>query len=435
LGNGLVARLREDKGEISLGGLSLPLETLRQGGWMLITTVIAGILYYLSNVFVGRMLGPADYSVFTSLLSLSMILTVVTGVVQTVVTNYVARLRGRGATAEVGALFVYLLKRLLPWGIGGALVLSLIARPLAAFLQIPSLAPVVVFSTFLIPTAVLPAVNGVQRGLQRFGALGWTQVSVAAFRLVAVVGLIILGLGATGAVAALPLSGLGAFALGMILLADVLRQRESRAAPRLDGLFAYSLNAILALACFAVLTNGDVILVKSRFTPTESGLYSAVATLGKTTLWLSSAVVMLLLPKVTEQHAHGQPTLSLVRKSLLAVGLLCGGVTSVFFLSPSFIVEAMFGRQYLNNASLLGWYGLAMTFYSLVNVWLVYYIAIQEKRYAYILSAGVVLLVISLTLWVFNLTQVVMVMVGVGGILCLGGEILSRGRWQRSANP
>jgi O-antigen/teichoic acid export membrane protein len=428
LGEGLVARLKTGAGKIGVGGLNFSLETLRQGGWMLIATVVTGVLNYLSNVFVGRMLGPADYGIFTSLASLSMILTVVTGVVQTVITNYVARLRGTEAMAEVGTLLVYLLRRLLPWGIGSALLFSLISKPLAAFLQIPSLWPVIVISTFLIPTALLPAVNGVLRGLQRFGALGGTQISAAVFRLVAVVGLIGLGLGATGAVASLPLSSLGVFALGMFFLSNVLRQRREGATPELNGLFEYSLHAALSTICFAVLINSDVILVKSRFSPTEAGLYSAVATLGKIAFWLSGAVVMLLLPKATEQHARGQSAVGLVRKSLLSVTLLCGGVTVAFFLLPSFIVRIFFGEQYLANASLLGLYGLAMTLYSLVNVWLFYYLAMQDHRYGYMLLFGVVLLVACLTLFGSGLAQVVVIMIGSGIVLYLGGELLCRGQ-------
>ena len=424
MGNGLVARLRAGKGAISLGRLSLPLDTLRQGGWMLTATVVAGVFNYLSNVFVGRMLGPADYGIFTSLASLSVILSVFAGVVQAVVTNYVARLRSRSATAEVGALLVHLLERLLPWGIGGALVLSLIARRLAAFLQIPSLWPVIVVSTFLIPAAVLPVSIGVLHGLQRFGALGGTHIGIAVFRLLAAGGLIGLGLGATGAVASLPLASLGAFALGTFFLSDVLRQRVKGTTSELSGLFEYSLHTALSAICFAVLINSDMIMVKSCFSPTEAGLYSAIATLGKTTFWLSGAVATLLLPKATELHAREQAAVGLLRKSLLIVGLLCGSVTVVFFLFPSHIVDIFFGEQYLANASLLGLYGLAMTLYSLVNVWLFYYLAMQDHRYGYMLLFGAVLLIACLALFGSNLTQVVVILVGGGVVLYLGGESL-----------
>jgi len=426
LGDGLVARLRAGEGKIGVGRLNFSLETLRQGGWMLVATVVAGVLNYLSNVFVGRMLGPTDYSIFTSLLSLSMILTVMAGVVQTMVTNYVARLRGRGATAEVGTLLVHLIKRLLPWGMGGALALALVSRPLSAFLRIPSALPVVVIGLGLIFMAVQPVALGALRGLQRFGALGATRIGGSAFRLMAAVGLIAVGLGATGAVASLPLASLSTFVLGTFFLGDVLRRRERGAVPRMDGLFEYSIHTALAMVCFAILTNSDVILVKSRFSPTEAGLYSAVATLGKITLWLPGAVVALLLPKAAELHVREEPTAGLARESLLTMGLLCGSITVAFFLFPTPIVHTLFGEQYLANASLLGWYGLAMTLYSLVNVWFFYYLAVQEKRYSYVLLAGATLQVVLLMILPLNPTAVVGILIGTGTCLSLIGMWMFR---------
>lgn len=396
----------------------------RQGSWILISTVITGIFNYVSSMFVGRVLGPVEYGIFASLNSFSLVLGVVAGIVQTVVTNYVARRRSEGSMAEIRALLVGLLRWLLLSGVAGAMILALASRPLASFLQIPSILPVLAISTFLIPTAVLPLVNGVLRGLQRFGALGGTQISVGMFRLAASVGLISLGLGATGAVAALPLASLAAIAVGMLFLRDVFHLRGTDSMSYREGLFEYSAYAALSLICFAVLTNIDVILVKSRFTPLEAGVYSSAATLGKITLWLPRAAVVLLLPKAAERDARGEPSMDLVRKSLLGVVLLCGAVTVVFFCFPSLIVETLFGEHYRSGASLLGLYGLSMTFGSLVNVWLVYYLALQDKYYAYILLGGTVLLLALLSMFCSTLISVVATLIGVGLFLYLGGEVL-----------
>jgi O-antigen/teichoic acid export membrane protein len=409
--------------QVGFGKLNFSLTTLWQGSWMLTAIVASGIINYLSNVIVGRMLGPVEYGIFASMVSLSVILNTISGVAQTVITNYVARLRSSGAMDGVGALLFYLLKWLFLLGVSGMLVLLLCSAPLATMLQLPSAAPVVVMSLFLIPTALLPVPLGVQRGLQRFGAFGGTLFSSAIFRLAAVAGSIALGLSATGAVAALPISSLAAFGLGMVLLSDVLRRRKTEAGPRLDRVFSYSTNTLLALVCFAVLTNGDVILVKSRFAPTEAGLYSAIAVLGKTTLWLSGAVAALLLPKTVERHARRLVSIDILRTSLLVVGGLCGGVTAIFFLFSSIIVSTLFGGQFLGQASLLGLYGLAMTLYSLVSVWMTYFLAIQEKVYAYFLFINVVLVGVFM-LFSFDLNQLVLWLIGVGIELNISAGVL-----------
>ena len=423
MGNGLVTRLKTDKGAFGLGKSRFQLETLWQGGWLLVATVVTGIFNYLSNVLVGRMLGPADYGIFTSLVSLFLILGIVTGAVQTVTSNYTARLRARGAMAEAGALFVYFVTRLLPWGIGGTLLLSLLSGPLSAFLRIPSSVPAIVLSLAIIPVVFLPVVYGAMGGLQRFGALGATQIGGSVFRLIAAVVLIALGLGAAGAIASLPVSSLGALALGTFFLRDILRRREKGKTAQVGGLFEYSLYTMLALFAFGILTNIDLIVVKNRFSPTEAGLYSAIATLGKITLWLPAAVGVLLLPKATEQHARGQSSASLVWKSLLATGLLCGGFVIVFFLFPTLLVRILFGEPYIAHASLLGLYGLAMMFYSLVNIWMYYYLAIQEKRYGYVLLAGAVLQVILLMALPLTMAAVIELMIATGACLSLVGVL------------
>jgi O-antigen/teichoic acid export membrane protein len=419
-----VVRLRNGKGEANLGRLGPRLETLWQGGWILVATIITGILNYLANVLVARMLEPADYGVYASLVSLFVILVTVGQVLQTVVATYVARLQAQGRVVEIGSGLVYLSKRMLFIGVGGTLLLLLASRSLSAFLRFPSSLPMAVFSLLMIPGAVLPVVNGALRGLQRFGALGGTQIGLGALRLATVIGLAGLGLGAAGAVASLPLASLGSLALGTFFVGDVLRRRGRDTEPGLGGLLEFSLNAALAMTCFAILVNSDVIIVKSRFSPSEAGLYSAVATLGKTIFWLSGSVAVLLLPKATERHARGQSAVGLARRSLLAVGLLCGTVVVLFFLFPLPIVRAFLGKQYAAGASFLGLYGLAVVLFSLANVWLAYCVAVQQRYYAYILLAGVLLLVSMLIMFGSSLTRVAVILVGIGVVLYLGGEAL-----------
>ena len=421
MATGPAARLKASKRRIGWGELRLQTETLRQGGWLLIATIVTGIFNYLSNILVGRMLGPADYSIFASLLSLVLILGVLAGVVQTVTSNYVARLRARGAMSETGAFLVYLALRLLPLGIGSTLLLAVISQPLSTFLRMPSPVPIITLSLVVIPVMLLPVVYGALAGVQRFGALGATQIGGGVLRLIAVVTLISLGLGVAGAVASLLVSYLGALVLGVLYLRELVRHRGEERVVQPIGLFEYSLHTVLALLAFAMLTNSDLIIVKSRFSPDEAGLYAAAAALGKVTLWLPAAVGVLLLPKATEQHARMQSSASLVWKSLLATGLLCGGFIIVFFLFPTPLVRVLFGELYVAHASLLGLYALAMMLFSLVNVCLYYYLAVQEKRYGYFLLAGAALLVLLLMTLPLTMAVVIELMIGIGACLSLVG--------------
>ena len=81
----------------------LHLKTLGQGGWLLFAIAATGVFNYFYHVFGGRTLGPAGYGIFAALNSFSLILWIVAGVIQTVVTNYVAQLWSDGKEGEAGA--------------------------------------------------------------------------------------------------------------------------------------------------------------------------------------------------------------------------------------------------------------------------------------------------------------------------------------------
>lgn len=418
---GLIARLGTGKGEISLGRLTLHLETLRQGSWMLAATIIAGGLNYLANAAVGRLLGPADYSIYASMLSLTLVLGAVTAIIQTVTTNYIARLRAAGRTEDVGAILSYMLRRLLPWGAFGVALMWLLGYPLADLLQLPSAVPVWVMGTVMLPIVALPVIQGGARGLERYSVFGSILIGMSLLRLGIGVGLVMIGWGAVGAVASLPLSNLGALALGLVWLVDVFRSRNREFRPERSNVLTYTLYVAVGMTAFTVLTNMDVVIVKSNFIPAEAGLYSAVATTGKIALYLPAAVATLLLPKVAIRNANGESTTLLLYKSLGVVGGLCGAVALVFFLFASPVVRLLFGAPYLSQARLLGPYGLAMTLYALCNIWLAYYLALQQRHYSYALLGVAIVQAILLSASSSNLFEAVAILIGGGVILNLLG--------------
>jgi len=405
---------------IRISRLNIDFESIKQFGWLLLAIFITSVLNYFSNIYVGRILGPADYGIFIAMGSLSIIILVLANVVQTVATNYVSVYRSKGDTDYVGGFCVFMHKRLLVWGIGIAAVLTLFSFPLASFLNLPSATPIIIISMFAIPTALLPVVYGVQRGMQRFGALGVTQISSAVFRFVAVIGFLALGTGVAGAVISFPISALGAWVVGILFLVDLLRLRSNHSYS-MEGMLKYSFNAMLALTCFAILSNSDIILVKNRFSPIEAGIYSAIATLGKTGFWLSSAVVVILLPKATERYARGESAKGLLVQSLLVVAVLCVSVTIIFYLFSRLIVNIVFGSNYLMGAHILGLYGLAMTIQGLVYVMIIYFLAVKERRYILFLLAGSILQIILFLILPLNLAMVPVVLIGIGIFLLVGG--------------
>jgi O-antigen/teichoic acid export membrane protein len=313
---------------------------------------------------------------------------------------------------------------------GAALVIALLSGLIADFLHIPSAVPVIITGGSLLPIVLIPVVMGALQGLQRFGRFGWGQITAAFLRLGLGVGFILFGWGVSGALLGSLLAGLGAFLLGWWWLRDLRVRSESPGIQEEDysglgaGVSRFTLIVAFSLLAFMILTYIDTVAVKSRFLPLEAGLYSAVATIGRVVLYASTAVVTIMFPKVTGEHARGRPTARLAcRALLLTTGLSAAGLL-IFSMRPEFIMQLLFGPQFTAEAGLLVPYSIAMLLLAAVDVWMLYFLAVQEIRYTIFLLAGSFLLVAVLFAMPLSLTGVVWAMMFCNAALVLAGGLL-----------
>lgn len=403
----------------------------RQGLWMLTATVLSGGLNYLVNMAMGRMLGPADYSVYAALLTLHTTLMTLTGVGQTVVTNYAAQMAALGAWDRVRRLAGRAVIWCAPLGVGAAALIFVGAGLIARALQLPALPPVYALAAAALPLALVPAALGLTRGLQRFGAFGGAQIGGAAARVGSGILLVSLGLGATGAVFSLFFATAGVVLAAGLGLPELWRGRRAAPSPASPGPVAAPGGAVgrfvafaaLGMVSYALLTGMDVLIVKARFPATEAGLYAAVATVGKIALWVPGALTFLLLPKVAAGRAAGRDTVKVLRATQGAALALCGAATVVFFVAGPWVMRVLFGDVYVAMGHLLGLYGVAMTLYALVAIWLNYFLALEQVSFIGLLVLGTILQAAGLLL-ASTPNDIIVAIIISGLLLAIMGEVI-----------
>jgi len=384
---------------------------LRQGLLILAATSLANVLDYAYNVVMGRMLSTDGYGVLVALQAVLQIVSVSLVVVRTVTARYASRFLALKQLDQAGAFVRNALRTMALWGAAAALLLALLSGTLARLLQIPTRAPVLVVAAALLPMMLKPVAGGALQGLQKFTALGIVQVAHAAFRLILGVLLVWLGLDAVGALAALPLGTVGTVLLGLALMGGVLWRRadESPRAAATD-LTRYTGATLAGLVGFAALVNMDALIVKHYFSPAQAGYYSMAVTLGKIIIFLPAAFVLVLFPKSAERHAQRRDSSRLLRLSLAATLCLCAGLAVAYFAAPDFILQTVFGAENPFAGPVLGLVALAMTGYALVNVWLNYFLSVEQAAFAFILPVAVALQFALLTLFHATLIQVATIM-------------------------
>ena len=383
---------------------------LRQGLVMFAATSLANVLDYAYNIAMGRLLSTDGYGVLVALQAMLQIVSVSLVVVRTVTARYAAGFLAKEQLARAGAFFRGALRTSALWGVAAALLLGILSGPIARLFQIPTVMPVLVMAAALLPLMLKPVVGGALQGLQKFTGLGIFQVAHAAFRLLLGVLLVKLGLDAVGALAALPVGTVGSVSLGLLLLGGILWRRtgDSHQVTAAD-LTRYTGATVVGLISFAALVNMDALVVKHYFSPTEAGYYSMAVTLGKIVIFLPAAFAVVLFPKSAERHAQHRDSSRLLRLSLAATLLPCAGLTLAYLAAPNLILKAVFGAENPFAGPVLGLIALAMTGYALVNVWLNYFLSVEQTSFVCALPVAVAAQFALLALFHATLIQVVVI--------------------------
>jgi O-antigen/teichoic acid export membrane protein len=364
-------------------------------------TLVASGLNYLSSVIFSRMLGPVGFGELTSLLALSVIVAVPTGAAQTVIAERVAthahagridvlRYSIRHAFAHVTAIAV------------AATVLYCACIPLiidVLNLRVPG--PAIALSGVILFGFIVPVAFAVLQGLDRFVAFGVLLVAVSFSRIVFGVGWAALGGGAGGAIAGQALGMALIIAVSCWQLRKLILRRGFGAATRgfLRRPDTRAVTASAAFVAFAVISNLDVLLAKVFLSREEVGTYAAIATVGKVVTFMPAAIAVAMVPNAARARLDDGDSTRVLRMSAILV-LGTAAIAAVpAALAPGLLVDLMFGAAYRDaRAGVLpivcAGAGLAM-----LNLLVVYSVAIRDQRWVLLLAVGVALQIAGVSLF------------------------------------
>ena len=386
-------------------------------------TILAGGLDYLYNVATGRLLLPEAYSGLLAVTALLQILLHLTNVIRNVVAYYCAEIRvDAGSSKAIAPFLRNSFRWAWRWGLISTLLMLLISPLLRRPLQLPDNRLLWAGSLAVLMLFVRPVSDGALQGVQRFWGLAGVILTQAILRLALALGLIGFGLGAVGAMLALPL----ATSLALLPALWQLRPYLHKQSVRTNSVVSwhYSAQTLVGLGAFALLTNSDALLVRGLFASQIAGNYAPLVTLGKINLFVPLALAMVLFPKAVERHRTGQQVAPILFASL-GLAILPGlALTALFFIAPSQILDIVFGGQYDSLGRVMGLVGLATTLYAGISIWLNF--ALSTERTGYVPALGVVAVGQIAGMLLFH--QTVEQMVGVMVLAGIAGNLL--GVWQ-----
>ena len=364
---------------ISAGSAFLKHDLIKGSAIIFTGSMVVNVLNYGFHLITGRMLGPEQYAVLASLISLSYVINFPSTLLTTVVTNKVAALYAKKDMPGIQGFLQVIGKNLVI--LTGLVIIGfwIFQRHIASFLNIhdPNLVLLLGlgFAVSLISTVPLAAFQG----LLKFTAYSVMQALFSLLRTGTAVIAIWFSYGVPGVLTGILGSAIvltfGSFAL-------LRRYLPGKARPMPFVAHAYTSKIWVMAALFGkgLLINIDVLLVKHFFEAHDAGLYAALATLGKIVLFFASSISTVLLPIASKKHAEGKSTAS---ELLLAQGMiifLSTGILGVYIAAPKLVIGMLYGNAYFDVAPYLWMIGLYFMFYNLTYTYVNYFISGHHTR-------------------------------------------------------
>ena len=384
---------------------------MNHGMFLFYSNIVVLILNYLFYAYLGKNLDPEEYSIFGVLLSFYFIVIVISTVFYNVIMKYSSYFKAKSSQEKINQLFTNALIISVLVGLGIFILFIVISSLLKAKLGISYL-PVILLGLFVWSYLIINVIFAMFNGLQRFGLLGIFKIISALLLIIFGVVFISIDMKSSGAMLAFLLSVILLIIPGIYLLRDSLPRHAFKLGN--VGLTSYLSRTLLLSLFLAIILNIDVVLVKYFFDSKIAGYYGAAAVIGKIPFFVSNSFVSIIFPKVAELESNGQDTLHLMKEGIYSTAIISIPMTLVFLIFPDFIVKLVFSNAY-QISNLIGIIAIAMTLLGIVNIIMMYYLAIRKFKILYILIPYALLLIILLILFHETILTVIVIM----AIICL----------------
>lgn len=344
---------------------------------------------YLYHLFMGRMLGPAEYGILGSLFALIYIATFSTTAFNLSVSKFSAEFHGSN---KLGSFKLLIRKSLMYVTLFGAILLGIyfaLIPVIAEFMNLEEYTGLIIVGLIAFISIISAVLIGALNGMQKFVWQNSSNFAATFLKFIIAVGLVYLGFGVGGALIAILIGLVISILISVYPFLKSFKNVkveafDSKKVPR------YFVFVFLASILPILIITIDQILVK-HYLSSQAGYYVAAGTIAKIIWFATGFLVGPLFPKVVSMHSQGKDSSKLLFKALVYTSFLVGVGCLAYFIMPTFIVSLLYGQAYLEIVPLIGIFAVAMGLFSLIQIMVVYNLAIERKSFLWILILGLLM--------------------------------------------
>ena len=345
-----------------------------------------------------RKLGPEDYGILETLLTINSIVLISVSAVGFVITRFVSYYRTRQQydnmkfLANWAFIFFFLI------GCAALFINMVLSRMLADYLHITDYSIIMIFGIIVWISFLMPIIDGILRGLQEFKYFGRYKITESVLRAVFASVLVLVGFKVRSILGAIIAASIITLISAAYILRKIYISRPHKI--KLSEIYKFTIPVFITMICLAIISNIDLVLVKHFFNDTTTGYYAAAGMLAKIVFSLALGSSGVLFPKIVEYYSNGEEEKILESlHNTINIVLIPGFIiTAIIALFPRAITRLFFGTQY-DIGWMLSIFAVAMFFLSVAVIFTIYNLAM--KKYTYI-----PILIIASIIIVYRISQV-----------------------------
>ena len=351
-------------------------------------SMVVAFLNYLYHPILSRVMTVEDFGEIQALISLflqvSAFVVIFIPVVIHTVANKDLNQDYQKDVSQLRVLALYIVAAV-------SLSFMLFGRQLQAFFQFQSIYPFFLLAALVFVGVSRSFRDAYLHGEERFAESSLGAVILSTGRIIFSVAFVLLGLRTFGARAGVFVAMI--FSIGFLYIRTKPGLKfQTSFRIKFDQKFLqhlrYAVFSFILSATVIFLYSADILVVKHYFSPIESGLYSGVATIARIIFFVTGSIGAVLLPavKLSEERWFNR---ALFKKAIFFVFVLGGSGLIFFTIFPKIIITILIGSKYIAGVDILPRLSILMFLISIINVTLLYYLALRDFGIAKIVPIGI----------------------------------------------
>ena len=336
--------------------------------------IVSNLLAYAFHFIAGRMLGPEDYGVFGALMALFLLVALPVGSIGIAITKFTSKYFVEKRFGQIAWLRKKIQHDVLIFSVIMLSLIILFSGNLAKFLNIASNTSVITVGIILVSALVLPINRGLLQGMKKFQIYSWNTIIESFSRLILLIGLLYMGFGVNGAIMAYGLAYFIAFILIFPFIKETKVAIETSEQMPLKPIYKYMFLVLMVNLILQSIINVPSLFVKHYYSSEFTGYWTAALNIARISLFITAAIAVVMFPEIAGEKENKTKRRIFTKAASLVI-LISVGMAVVFVVIPKFLIQTLYGNDFIGAAPILKWMGLAMIFVGLLQLWTSYFLA------------------------------------------------------------